>query len=169
MIRKNTPLKEILKIAENCRRCGHCCTQKPGFVLKEEIEKLSESLKISSEKLKRKFLEEIRLFNNQLFRLKKKDDKKPYGECIFYSRSEGCTIHSCKPLYCRIGNCSDKGEELAAWFTVNYLVKDTDPGSIRQFSLYQQTGGKILPEGKVEDLVKDKKLLKKILNYEILR
>ena len=52
---------------------------------------------------------------------------------------------------------------------LNYFVNKNDPESIRQFAAYLKSGGKTLPGGRLEDFIPDKKKLKKILNYDILR
>ena len=50
----------------------------------------------------------------------------------------------------------------------NYFVNKDDPESIRQWNQYLKTQPTI-EGGKLKDLVKNKKRLNKILNYDILR
>ena len=133
-----------------------------------DFEKISKFLKISPEKLKDKYLIEREMFNKRLFRPRLKDQDKPYGECIFFD-GKGCKIHKVKPLQCRIGSCSENGEELSIWFLLNYIVDVDDPESIRQYASYVKNGGKVIPGGKLSDMVPDKKKLARILNYEIFR
>ena len=169
MITAKTPLKKVLEIGKECSQCGHCCKHGAGFVSKNEIKKLAKHYGVKEETFIRKYLEETTIFNNTVFKFRTRKDGKPYGKCILYDEKKGCTIHRIKPLHCRIGNCKEHGQELSAWFTVNYLVNKNDPESIRQFNLYVKSGGKVLEGGKVKDLIPDKKLLQKILNYEVLK
>ena len=166
-ITKNTPLKKILELGEYCEKCGNCCMHSSGFVSKNEIKRLAKHFRLKEKDFIDKYLEKKKLFNNNVYKFKTM--KKPFGPCIFYNKEKGCMIHKIKPLHCRIGNCNEHGEELSAWFTVNYLVNPTDPESIRQFKIYIDSKGKTLEGGKLKDLVKDPKLLKKILNYEVLK
>jgi Fe-S-cluster containining protein len=94
---------------------------------------------------------------------------RPYGKCIFLKNKNNCTIHEVKPLHCRIGNCSEYGEDLTVWFALNFCVNPADPESIRQWALYLESGGKNIPGGELKELVKDPKILKKILDYEVLK
>ena len=168
-ITKDTPLKEILEIGEECDMCGHCCKHGSGFISREEIKKLAKHFKLTEKKFIAKYCDRVMMFNNEVYKFKKKEGKTPYGTCVLYDDKKGCKIHSIKPLHCRVGNCKKHGEELTAWFTVNYWVNKTDAESLRQFNIYIKSGGKIIPGGKLTDLVKDKKKLKQILDYGILR
>ena len=168
MIKKSTSLKTILRLGKKCKQCGHCCSHGSGFILKDEIKKIAKKFKIEDKDFIRKYLKKTVVFNTPVYKFRTKKSDKPYGECIFLEENK-CRIQSVKPLHCRIGNCNEHGEELSAWFTVNYLVNKADPESIRQFNLYIKSGGKIIPGGKLQDLVSDKKILKKILNYQILK
>ena len=160
------PLKEVIKLGKTCQRRNNCCKHGSGFLIPEDLDKIANELKLTQDELKKKFLEEKELFNKKMLRPKLKS-KMPYGECIFFD--DGCKIHSVKPLQCKTGNCSEVGEELAAWFMLNYIVDKDDAESIRQYALYLKSGGKVIPGGKLEDLVPDQDMLKKILDYTILR
>lgn len=169
-ITKTTPVSKILKLASECKQCGYCCNHGAGFVLKDEIKELARNFKLKEEEFIKKYLEETRLFDNIVYKFKtKKEKSKHYGVCILYKEGIGCTIHKIKPLHCKVGNCNEHGEYLSAWFTVNYLVKPTDPNSVRQFNIYINSGGKVIEGGELKDIVPDKKTLKKILDYKILR
>ena len=165
MITKSTKKEQILKLAKDCKQCGHCCKVSAGFVLKDEINELAKKFKTTKEQFIKKYLDETTIFNNVVYKFR--TTKKPIGQCILYKN--GCTIHTFKPLHCRIGNCNKHGEELSAWFTVNHLLNIYDPESVRQFHMYEKKGGKTLKKGTLKEMFKDKKLLKKILNYEVLR
>ena len=166
MITKNTPIGEALRIGKECKKCGHCCKHGTGLMKKEDVSNAANFLGITAEELRKNYLEEIKLFNTKVWR--QLTQKKPFGPCVFLKKDK-CTIHEAKPLHCRIGTCKEQGEELTVWYKLNYLVNPTDPESLRQFKVYIETGGKIIPGGELKDLVKDKKLLNKILNYEVLK
>ena len=172
MVTKNTPLKEVLKLAAPCRcnSCNHGCKFGSGSLVGDDAKKIAAFLSISEEELKKGFLEEIELFNKKLLRPKLiREKSKPYGQCVFYDEQKGCTIHPVKPLECKTSvNCKDYGEELSIWFMVNHVVDTNDAESIRQYARYIKSGGKIIEGAKIEQLVPDKEKLKKILNYEIL-
>lgn len=173
MITKNTPLKEVLKLASPCRcsACNHGCKYGSGSLVGEDAENIARFLGISVEELKKGFLEEVELFNKKMMRPRLiRDDKKPSGRCVFYDDENGCTIHEVKPLECKASmGCKDYGEELSIWFMVNHAVDANDPESIRQFAQYIKSGGKIIPGAELENIVPDKERLKKILSYETFK
>lgn len=166
-ITKDTTLKQALKIGKECDKCGHCCKFSSGFILLDEIKTLAKHFKLDEKKFIKKYCTKNDMFNNTVYKFKLKG--KPFGACIFYDDKKGCKIHDIKPVHCRIGNCKEHGEELSAWFTVNYLVNETDPESLRQFNQYIKSGGKTIKGGLLKDLVKDPKKKKDILSYKILR
>ena len=163
MITKKTPLKKILEIGRECRRCGHCCRYGSGALASDDIKNISKYLDITEQKLKSDYLEEIEKFNTRLFRPKLIRKGKPYGQCIFFD--EGCSINKVKPTECRTGNCGKHGEELSKWFMLNYFVNEKDPESIRQYSIYLKTQ-KPIKGGELENMI-PKDRLKKILKFEI--
>jgi len=168
-ITRTTKLSGILELGKECKRCGHCCSFDSGFIAKNEIKSLAKHFKLKEIDFIKKYLREMKVFNNTVYKFKiKKKGSKPFGRCILYDKEKGCTIHDIKPMHCKIGNCNKHGENLSAWFTVNYLVNKDDPESIRQFSIYIKSGGKMIPGGELKDLIKDKEKLDDILNYKIL-
>jgi len=173
LIEKNTPLKDVLKLASpcQCNACSHGCKFGSGSLAGDDSKKIAGFLEISEEILKKGFLEEVELFNKKLLRPKLiRENNKPYGQCVFYDNEKGCTIHEVKPLECKTSmQCKDYGEELSIWFMVNHAVDANDPESIRQFAQYIKTGGKTIPGASLEELVPDREKLKKILNYGILK
>lgn len=172
MIQKNTPLKEVLELAAPCRcnSCNHGCKFGSGSLAGDDAKKISAFLEISEEELKRGFLEEVELFNKKLLRPKLiREKNRPYGQCVFYDEQKGCTIHEAKPLECKTSiSCKDYGEDLSIWFMVNHIVDPNDAESIRQFSQYINSGGKLIKGASLEELVPDKEKLSKILSYDIL-
>lgn len=168
-ISTKTPVKEILRITGKCHKCGHCCEYGSGFLAAGDFENIAKFLELSEEQLKTEFLESGEKFNTTLFRPKLIRKDKPYGECVFYDKAEGCTIQEVKPLHCKIGHCNEHGEALNLWFILNHFVNKNDPESIRQWNVYLKTGNPTITGGRIEDLVPDKETLKKILNYDIFR
>ena len=171
MIQKNTPLKEVLKLAAPCRcnACNHGCKYGSGSLAGDDATKIAAFLGVSEEELKKGFLEEVELFNKKLLRPKLISENKPYGRCVFYDDEKGCTIHEVKPLECKTSiSCKPYGEELSVWFMVNQAVDLQDAESIRQYGQYLKSGGKVIPGAELEELVPDKEKLRKILGYEIL-
>lgn len=172
LISKNTPLKEVLKLAAPCKcnSCNHGCKYGSGSLAGDDAKNIAKFLGISEEELKKGFLEEAELFNKRLLRPKLiREKNKPYGQCVFYDDKKGCTIHNVKPLECKTSiNCKEYGEELSIWFMVNHVVDPNDAESIRQYAQYIRAGGKVILGAELENIVQDKEILKKILNYEIL-
>ena len=170
---KNTPLKEVLKLAAPCRcnSCNHGCKYGSGSLAGNDAKNIAAFLGVSEEELKKKFLEETERFNTKMLKPKLLREKNSqHGRCIFYSDEKGCTIHQVKPLECKTSmSCKDYGEQLSIWFMVNNAVNTKDPESVRQFAQYIKSGGKIIPGAELENLVPDKNKLKKILSYEILK
>lgn len=166
MITKSTTLKEIIALGKECKRCGYCCSNDSGFISKKEIKHLAKHFNLSEKKFIEKYLREKVIFANKVYKFKLR--KQPFGSCIML-KNKLCSIQKIKPLHCRIGCCSKYGQELSAWFTLNYLVNPHNPESVRQYKLYTETGGKTIPGGELSNLVKDKKTLNKILKYDILR
>ena len=173
MINKNTPLKEILKLASPCQcdSCNHGCKYGSGSLAEGDSKKIAEFLKISEEDLKTDFLEETELFNKKILKPKLLREKgKVHGRCIFYNDKKGCTIHEVKPLECKTSiQCKEYGDELSVWFMVNYAVDAADPESVRQYSQYIKSGGKVIEGAELQKLVPNREKLRKILSYEILK
>jgi|TARA_B100001971_G_C18005374_1_gene439505 Fe-S-cluster containining protein len=168
MITKSTPLKEVIKLGKVCHQKNNCCKYGSGCLVKGDVERIAKFLDITVKELKDKYLEDVEKFNTKLFRprlLRKKD--RPYGKCIFLNE-QGCKIHEVKPLECRIGNCGTHGEELSKWFMINYLINSDDPESVRQYAIFAKSN-KTLKGGELENIVPDKKKLKEILEFRILR
>ena len=173
MITKSTPLKEVLKLASPCQcdSCNHGCRFGSGALAGDDTKNISKFLKIPEEELKNNFLEEKELLNRKILKPKLlRENGKVHGRCVFFDDKKGCTIHEVKPLECRTSiQCKDYGEDLSVWFMVNHIVDLNDAESIRQYSQYIKTGGKVIPGAELVNLVPDTDKLKKILSYEILR
>lgn len=173
LIHKNTPLKEVLKLAAPCQcsACSHGCKFGSGSLAGDDAKHIAKFLGISEDNLKKGFLEEVELFNKKLLRPKLIREKtKHYGRCVFFDDEKGCTIHEVKPLECKTSiQCRDYGEDLSVWFMVNHAVDANDAESIRQYAQYIKSRGKVIPGAELENLVPDKEKLRKILNYEILK
>lgn len=172
MIKKNTPLREILKLVNDCdcKECESGCNFGSGIFIGREKERAAKFLGISEEELKKKYLEETEEFNKKFLRPRIKRGEKPYGHCIFFHKKKKCTIHNTKPMQCRLSmSCKPYGEDLMVWFMLNYFIDKDDPESIRQFASYLKSGGKTLEGGQLNDFVPDNDKLKKILEFKILK
>lgn len=167
-ISANTPLADILELGKVCNRKNNCCKHGSGFLVGDDLRNIAGFLGITEEELTKKYLKEIEIFNKKLLRAKLKKEEMPYGECIFFD-GKGCSIHKVKPLHCKIGSCSEYGEAVSAWFLLNYIIDRDDAESIRQYALYLISGGKLIGGGKLEELIPDKRKLRKILRYDILK
>ena len=169
---KNTPLKEVLKLAHpcECNACSNGCKYGSGFLADEDIPRIAKYLGVTKEVLKKDFLEEVEKFNTKKLRPKILRKNRQYGKCIFFDEKSRCKIHDVKPLECKISmGCKEYGEQLSIWFMLNHFVNENDAESIRQFAEYLKSGGKTLEGGKLEYLVPDKEKLRKILSFEILQ
>jgi Fe-S-cluster containining protein len=173
LIKKNTQLKEVLKLASPCK-CGSCnngCRFGSGALAEGDLRKIADHLGISKQRLKKEYLREVELFNKKVHKprlLNKKD--KVYGKCIFFDEKIGCKIHQVKPLECRTSiQCKDYGQDLSLWFMLNHIIDFNDPEAVRQYANYIKSGGKTLKDSNLSDVVPDKAKLKRILNYELLK
>ncbi len=169
MISKKTKLSKVLEIGKKCKKCGHCCSHGSGALADNDLKKIAKFLKTTEKELKKTCLVEVERFNTKRLRPITIKIKKPYGRCVFFNKEKGCKIHAVKPIECRMGNCSEHGEDLSLWFMLNYFVNANDAESVRQYAAYLIHGGKTLKGGKLEELVPDEKKLNDILKYKILR
>ncbi|MAG08514.1 hypothetical protein CMO89_03505 [Candidatus Woesearchaeota archaeon] len=168
-ITKLTPKGKVLELAKtDCKKCTHCCHFGGGFLLDDDLEKVSKFLGISKEEFKNKYAQEFEKFNTTLLRLKPESSEKVHSSCVFLDKEEKCMLQDAKPLHCTISSCNKHGEMLEQWFTLNFFVNPDNPESIRQWASYLKTHD-VIPGGNLEELVPDKNILKKILNYEIIK
>jgi len=173
IITKHTPKEHVIKIVNEkshkaCPNCAHACKHTSGIFLKHEIKKFAEEMNMTEEQAKKEYMDEVELFNTKVHRAKQIKTKLPHGRCVFLTDNNLCSIHDFKPLYCRVGTCEPKGEQTMLWFTLNHLVNENDPESIRQWASYLKTHPTI-SGGELHELVPDEDKLKKILNYEMLK
>jgi Fe-S-cluster containining protein len=78
-----------------CTRCGHCCTGTPGFVW-VNAEELAAIAAFRGEPE----LQVTELYSRQVSRGRTLREK-ANGDCIFYDKSQGCTIYPVRPRQCR--------------------------------------------------------------------
>ena len=159
MLTRKTKLNEILKLSSGCKKCGKCCGFSSGFLLDEDVSRIAKFLKIAEKEFIGKYLEKKEMYGKQVHRIK--------APCAFLENSQ-CKIHDAKPLNCRIATCKPVGEEISAWFMLNYFVDEKNPQSIRDWKICLECGGKNIPGGNLEEIVPDKTRLKRILDYEVL-
>jgi Fe-S-cluster containining protein len=162
LIKKDTPVKTILSIANDCQKCGRCCEFGSGILIGEDLAKIAKFLKINEEELKKRYLEEVEMFNKKFLRPK---FRKPYGKCVFLE-NKGCIIHEVKPLQCKTSKgCGENSPHLSEWFKLNYLIDKNDPVAIRQWAICLEDH-KTIDGGKLSDLVPDNKRLMKIIKFK---
>jgi Fe-S-cluster containining protein len=167
-VTKKTPLREVLELGCGCNKDGKCCEFGGGFVIHDDIPRISSHLGITENQFKAKYLDPVVRFNTQSFKLKSHKRGKQYGPCVFLSGEKQCSVQKVKPLHCKIGTCSEHGESISHWFTLNYYVNAEDPQSIREWAIYLKNHDTI-PGGALEELVPNKQRLKDILEYKILK
>src|SRR3989344_255806 len=172
-ITKNTLVENIKKMAPACRckACEHGCRMGSGFLAKGDEEKLAKMLGVSVDELKEKFLEEADMFNTKMLRPKiLRENGKQYGRCTFFDEKRGCTVHEAKPLQCAVSmGCKPYGSQLITWFVLNNAVIPNDPESVRQYATYLEAEGEVISGGKLEEVVPDAELRKKMLDFTILK
>ena len=78
-----------------CTRCGNCCTGSPGFVWvnDEEIQALAE--------FRGETVEEVTGLYTHQARRGRTLREKLNGDCVFYTREQGCTVYDVRPRQCR--------------------------------------------------------------------
>lgn len=90
----------------NCRQCGQCCMGEGGIVLGQtDIMRLSQRFSMNETT----FLEVYAVPKHGKYTIRSGPD----GNCVFFRRASGCTVHQDKPLVCRAwpffrGNMVDK-------------------------------------------------------------
>lgn len=172
-ITRETPLKEILRLAPACRcgACAHGCTMGSGFLAESDFEPLAKFLGITVDELKRKHLEPVEQLNKTVWRPKlERKDGKPYGKCTFYDAEKGCTVHPAKPLHCKVSmGCKPYAGRLHAWFVLNHMLNKHDPEALRQYADYLAAGGETIPGGSIEELVPDKKQREQVMGFGMLK
>ena len=172
MITRATPLSTITKLAPacSCNACSHGCMMGSGMLAEGDEQRIAKFLWISEEELKKKFLEEQELFNKTMLKPRLERHGKPYGKCIFYDAKRGCTIHAVKPLQCKISmGCKPYSSDLTAWFTLNHVLDPHDPEAVRQYADYIAAGGHVIPGGKLEEIVPEKKKRNEIMGFKMLK
>jgi len=108
----------------SCQSCQSACTQKPGWFLPGEIEKVSEHLKIPVQELFDNHLgvdwwesenqeKSIFVLSPAIRNMTPGEEfpGNPIGECVFFENGK-CNIHPVKPFECREFIHTDKGNEI---------------------------------------------------------
>jgi len=169
-ITKTTTLKEIIQIGKDCKKCGACCKHASGFLIGDDLKRIAKYFDMSEETAKQQFMEELDFYSKKFMKPKTMKHKSGQtGQCIFLGDKNECKIHDVKPLQCRIGiGCQAHGADLYSWFVLNHCVDIKNPETLRQYAHYLRAGGKVIPGGSLRELVKDEKMLKKILGREVL-
>lgn len=164
IITKDTKRPALIRAAE-CRQCGNCCSHGTGIVLEREIPRIAKHLRMSKRKFADKYLVSAEMFHTPVHKIRQEKSDLPSGSCTFF-RDGKCQIHLVKPLFCKITTCASHGDEAVVWYYLNHLVNPDDPQSVREWAQYL-TVGKNIPGGELDQLVPDKKRLRKMLDYKI--
>jgi len=93
-----------------CTRCGNCCTGAPGvvWVTNEEVEDIAAHCGEQ--------LAQVHALYTRPFGKGRSLREKANGDCIFYDRTQGCTIYPVRPRQCRTWPFWDSNVETeAAW------------------------------------------------------
>ncbi len=168
-ITKDTPLRTLKEAGKDCRMCGSCCTRGAGFLIPDDLPRIARLLQISEKEMKEKYLDEIEMFHTKAFKPKTLKKNKPYGNCIFHDKEKQCTIHVAKPFQCIITNCGELAEQAIQWLYLNYFVNPDDPESVRQWASFLKHKEWVIEGGNLHELVTDRKRLKQILNYGVMK
>ena len=82
-------------LAFACTQCGACCTGAPGYVWvnEEEIAAIAAYRGETVDEFGRAFL---RLVGGRYSLI-----ERPGGDCIFWSKDEGCTVYPARPAQCQ--------------------------------------------------------------------
>lgn len=166
-ITKKTPKEVLERHSSNCKNCGNCCNYDSGYVLKEDIPRIANFLKVSQQELKDSYLREVIHFNKKIYKPKLIKKGKPYGKCIFYDEQYNCMINNVKPLHCKVCGCSEISSEASIWFVLNHIVDPDDPNSIREWASYLKSHPTI-PGGELHEIVPEREKLKNILEFKDL-
>lgn len=78
-----------------CTRCGNCCTGEPGFVWVTEDDLAAIAA------YRHEDLDEVRALYTRAARRGRTLREKGNGDCVFFSRDEGCLIYPVRPPQCR--------------------------------------------------------------------
>src|SRR5262245_3953649 len=78
-----------------CTQCGHCCTGEPAYVWVDEgdLEAIA--------RYRDQPIDEVRTLYTKSTSRGLSLREKLNGDCVFYSRKEGCTIYEVRPPQCR--------------------------------------------------------------------
>jgi hypothetical protein len=172
MITGKTTLGEMLALAPGCR-CRACetgCKFGSGFLAERDLKRIARFLGMTENEVRENCLEEVNMFNTILLRPKvNRTEERPYGKCTFFDESKGCVINPVKPLQCSIATgCKGHGDDAMTWFYLKYAVNPSDPESIRQWAEYLRHHN-VIQGAELTALIPDENVIRKMLDFEILR
>ncbi len=78
----------------DCRMCGHCCEGSGGIIVSpKDLERLCSHFNISATE----FQSQYGTITNRPLTVRSADN----GNCIFFEKGKGCSVHNSKPDICR--------------------------------------------------------------------
>jgi Fe-S-cluster containining protein len=78
-----------------CTQCGHCCTGEPGFVWVNEAEVQAIADRLGEP------LAHVEGLYTRMEGSRRTLRERANGDCVFFTREQGCTIYDIRPRQCR--------------------------------------------------------------------
>lgn len=118
-----------------CKKCGKCCKDinknKTVILFPDDIRKLSDYLKVTSDEIKKNYCKIIKNLHKRrkiIYGLKSQAN----GNCIFLDKDNTCRVHSIKPTQCRLGPIDFMQEYMEDYECVSSLPKE------KRYSTFEQ-------------------------------
>ena len=121
-----------------CTRCGACCTGAPGYVWvgDEEIRRLADFRGETVEQFSKAFVRQVGDDSSLI--------EKPGGDCIFWSKKQGCTVYEARPVQCRTWPFwSENIETSSAWEQVRIGCPGSGQGRVFSLDEIRATAARI--------------------------
>lgn len=129
-------------LAFECTQCGDCCTGAPGYVWVDhaEIDAVAKFVGMAIDDFSRRY---VRRVGDRYSLI-----ERPGGDCIFWSRSAGCTVYAARPIQCRTWPFWPENlESRASWKQVTRVCPGSGAGGGRVFTLEEirESASKVHP------------------------
>ena len=119
-------------LAFSCTRCGACCTGAPGYVWVEadEVERLATYRGETVEQFSLKFVRQVGDRYSLI--------EKPGGDCIFWDKTDGCTVYPARPRQCQTWPFWPENVETRAdWDHVRQVCPGSGKGQLHTLTQIQ--------------------------------